>query len=203
MLETWGNLGFGRFYALGVRSTAPHAEQGTSPGTAIDCRRATPEDEEAVGTLVTEMFRAFADPPVFAPFLPETAAERQRLVAGYLADPACPCWLALADDRPVGLHLFQEPTSPKWYRLPLETPERAVYLQFAATAPKARGTGVGAALLDRSLAWARQAGYDTCMAHYQTASRAALFWCGRGFRPVSYELTRIVDERATWAHGRA
>jgi len=67
--------------------------------------------------------------------------------------------------------------------------------------PEARGTGVGPALLARSLASAREAGYDACLLHYLTASRAAPFWRGLGFRPVSHRLRRFVDERATWGRG--
>ena len=61
--------------------------------------------------------------------------------------------------------------------------------------------GVGRALTARTMAWAREAGYDVCMAHFLTASRAASFWQGLGFRPVTHWLTRTIDERTTWARG--
>jgi len=65
----------------------------------------------------------------------------------------------------------------------------------------ALGLGVGAALFARTMAWAREAGYDDCMVHFLTASRAAPFWRGLGFQPVSEWMRRLVDERAIWAHG--
>jgi GNAT superfamily N-acetyltransferase len=200
--EPWWDLGFGRFIALSVRTTPP-AERVRQNEMDITIRRATPDDAVAVQALTTEFFRTVADPPIFVPFLPETAAERQRFVAEHLADPGCPVWLAFADDRLVSLQLFVEPTSTHWDQSPLATPQRTVYLFIACTAPEARSTGVGAAFVDRTLAWAREAGYDHCTAHYLTSSRANPFWRGLGFQPVSYWLFRAVDERVIWANGRS
>lgn len=200
--EPWWDLGFGRYIALSARTTSP-AERERQNGMDITIRRATPDDAEAVEALTTEFFRTVAAPPIFVPFLPETTAERQRFVADHLADPGCPIWLAFADDRPVGMQLFVEPTSSQWHQSPLATPQRTVYLFIACTAPEARSTGVGAAFVDRTLAWAREAGYAHCTAHYLTTSRANPFWRGLGFQPVSYGLYRAVDERVIWANGRS
>ncbi|HEX2280758.1 MAG TPA: GNAT family N-acetyltransferase [Thermomicrobiales bacterium] len=200
--EPWWDLGFGRYIALSGRATTPSAEHESRNGMDITTRRATPDDAEAVQALTTEFFRTVAAPPIFVPFLPETAAERQRFVADHLADPGCPVWLAFADDRLVGLQLFVEPTSSQWHQSPLATPQRAVYLFIVCTVPEARSSGVGAAFANRTLAWAREAGYDHCTAHYLTTSRANPFWRGLGFQPVSYGLFRAVDERVIWADGR-
>lgn len=203
MLEVWSDLGFGRFIALGVRLTTPSAARATHYGMDMEFRRANLDDEEAVQALMTEFFRTFADPPLFVPFLPETTAERRRFVTDNLADSASPHWLAVIDGRVVGMQMFQEPHSPHWHEAALQMPQQAVYLFLAWTAPEVRSTGVGAALFAHSMTWARDAGYDTCMAHFLTASRAAPFWRGLGFQPVSYWLTRTIDERMTWASGRA
>jgi len=48
------------------------------------------------------------------------------------------------------------------------------------------------------LAWAREAGYTSCMVDFMTASRAAPFWRNLGFGPVSYLLRRVVDDRVAW-----
>ena len=201
--EPWWDLRFGRFIELGVRATAPSAERPIQTGMDLEVRRATADDAEAVQALTTEFFRTVAAPPIFVPFLPETAAERERFVTEHLADPGCPTWLAFVDGRLAGLQLFVEPTSPHWHQSPLETPPRALYLFIVCTVPEARGTGVGAAFVGRTMAWAREAGYDFCLAHYLTASRAAPFWRGLGFQPVSHWMSRSVDERVIWANGRS
>jgi GNAT superfamily N-acetyltransferase len=200
--EAWWNLGFGRRIALSARTTTLPEARDSPRAVELAVRRAAAQDEGAVYGLVTEFVRSTSDPPIFLPFLPETTAERRKWVADHLADPNCPCWLAFAEERPVALHLFEEPASPLWHQSALETPPRAVYLHIACTAPEARSTGIGAALLHHTMAWARAAGYGACLAHYLTSSRASLFWRGLGFQPVSYWLVRAIDDRATWANDR-
>jgi hypothetical protein len=82
----------------------------------VEVRRAVAGDEEGMQSLVTELFRTFADPPIFIPFLPLTAAERRRWVVDRLADPASVFWLDFANDRLVGLQMFEEPASAHWHR---------------------------------------------------------------------------------------
>jgi GNAT superfamily N-acetyltransferase len=201
--EPWLELGFGRFVALGVRSTSPLTEGVTRRELNIEIRRATIADEVAVQTLVTELFRTFADPPIFVPYLPETTAQRHRHIAELLADPACPAWLAIRNGCPLGIQVFEEPHSSHWHQSKLQSPSQALYLHLACTASEARGTGVGAALFARTMEWAREAGYASCMVHYFTSSRAASFWRGIGFHPISYWMKRVIDERAIWGRGEA
>jgi GNAT superfamily N-acetyltransferase len=148
-----------------------------------------------VQALMTELFRSFAAPPIFLPFLPETAAARQRYLAALLADPACPQWLAFVDGRLVGLQIVVEPTSPHWPLGPLETPERCLYLHWAYTVPEQRSAGIGTSFVAETMAWAQSAGYDQCAVHFMTASRAAPFWRGLGFQPRSHWRCRPLDER--------
>jgi GNAT superfamily N-acetyltransferase len=83
------------------------------------------------------------------------------------------------------------------------TPDSAVYLYEGITEPAERGGGVGAALLDRSLAWARERGADHCTLHYATANPTGRpFWLKHGFRPLEHDWVRQVDERVAWARPR-
>jgi GNAT superfamily N-acetyltransferase len=196
--EIWADLGFGRFIALAARDTRPLAGHATGHVPEVVIRRATADDADVIQSLMTELFRSFAEPPLFVPCLPETDAARRQDVADYLADPGCPHWLAVAVDRVVGLLILEEPTSPQWHQPPLQSPPRAVYIDWAWTAPEMRSRGVGAALFAHAMAWAREAGYTSCLVDFMTASRAAPFWRNLGFRPVSYLLRRVVDDRVAW-----
>jgi hypothetical protein len=109
--ETWSDLGFGRLIEMGVRDTEPSAATPLTRNHDFEVRRATAADEEAIQTLVTEMLCAWSSPPAFIPFLPETTAARRQFIAEMLADPACPHWLACAEGRVVGMHVFTEPAS--------------------------------------------------------------------------------------------
>jgi GNAT superfamily N-acetyltransferase len=196
--ETWSDLGFGRYIELGVRDTEPSAPAPLTTTRDLAVRRATAADEDAVQTLLTEMFRAWSSPPAFILFLPETTAARRQFIAALLDDPVSPHWLAIAGNRVVGMQVFTEPASPHWFVSTLQTPPQSVYLFLASTLPEERGRGVGTALLAHTIAWAREAGYARCMAHYVTATPAAAFWRKQGFRPVSHWLSRTLDERALW-----
>lgn len=200
--EPWLDLGFARFIELGARETAP-PQPLSAHARELEFRRAGPGDAAAIQELATELFRSFADPPVFVPFLAETGPARRTYMAELLADPACPHWAAFDRGRLAAMQIFVEPTSPHWHLSSIETPERWVYLYLACTDPVHRGMGVGAALFAQAMAWARDAGYGRCAVHYLTASRAAPFWRGLGFRPISHWLRRSIDERAVWANGRA
>jgi GNAT superfamily N-acetyltransferase len=100
------------------------------------------------------------------------------------------------------MQVYTEPASPHWDLSPLQSPQGAVYLFLACTAPEARSRSIGAALLAAGMTWAQSAGYERCALHYATASRAAAFWRGLGFRPVTHLQCRVVDQRRTWTGGR-
>ena len=198
--DLWNDLGFGRFLALGVRPTT--ATAAPLP-TDVTVRRATMDDEAMLQEAMPAFFHTFADPPIFVPDLPETAAARREFVSAHLADPACPVWLAYGRDQQVlGFQMFVEPSSALWDPSPLESPPHALYLHIAYTQTGQRSTGIGAALLAQTMAWAHDAGHESCLAHWATASRAAPFWQRQSFRPISYYLCRPVDERAAWISSR-
>lgn len=200
--EAWLDLGFARFIDMGVFEIARDGDEEIDAGD-VAFRLAGPDDEDAVRALTTELFRSFAAPPIFVPFLPETDAARQQFVTEHLGDATCPHWLAFRGGRPVAMLMFEEPTSPHWHQSPLQTPDKSPYLFLACTVPEARSTGVGAALFCRAMVWAREAGYERCAVHYLTSSRAASFWRGLGFQPVSHWMVRQIDERVIWANGEA
>ena len=199
-IELWSNLGFARYVALAACPMESVIDRtGSVPGLGM--RPATSDDEPAVQNLVAELFRAFGDSPVFVPDLPETAAARRLFIAGHLADPNCPTWLATIEGRVVGVQMYEEPHAEHWHQEPLTALPGSVYLHFAATTQDARGKGVGAALLGHALATMCEAGYEVCLLHYLTASRAAAFWQAMGFRPYAHWMHRTIDERAIWADG--
>jgi GNAT superfamily N-acetyltransferase len=198
-IETWLDLGFARFIEMGARDTRPPVDCSGACTLDVEYRRASPDDADAIHMLTAQLFQSFADPPICLPYLPETEPGRRQLSAELLADPSCPHWLAFAQGRLIGMHIFVEPDSPQWHLAKLQAPERCVYLFLACTDPAFRSAGVGAALFAQGMEWARDAGYERCAVHYLTASRAARFWRGLGFRPVSLWLRRSIDDRMLWS----
>ena len=199
--EAWFDLGFGRCAALAVRETRPCAVRELPVPDGLEIRRAGEGDREAVQGLPTALNRFWAEPPLCKPFLPESVAAQRQLGLELFDDPACRVWLAVRDGRTAAIFLFLTPESPHWFIAPMETPERSIYLFLVYTAAEERGGGVSTALLDHTMTWAQELGYDHCLLHYLSATPASGFWRGQGFRPTHHWLCRIVDERAVWARG--
>jgi GNAT superfamily N-acetyltransferase len=66
----------------------------------------------------------------------------------------------------------------------------------AYTHPALRGRGVGAALLARGLAWARESGYTRCCVDFEPMNTpAARFWLAH-FRLICLSHLRLIDARA-------
>lgn len=196
LLGAWHALGFGCDSVTALRSASPVDARDTR----LTIRRATGGDLDVVVHLAEELLRYQAGPPMWFPYLPETEAGERAYQTELAASPRAAQWLAYHDGRPVGLQDFEP--APDWLS-PLLVPEGAVYLPHGYTAPDGRGTGVGTALLAAGLAWAREAGYTHCLLHFLSANvLGARFWLGHSFRPVEHRLSRHVDERIAWAHGR-
>jgi GNAT superfamily N-acetyltransferase len=85
----------------------------------------------------------------------------------------------------------------------LVTPEGWAYLFHGVVDPEQRGGGVGTALLERSLDWARADKHGGITLHYATMNPlAGPFWGARGFEPIAYSAERTVDRRVAWARPR-
>lgn len=70
---------------------------------------------------------------------------------------------------------------------------RTAQIASAFVRPESRGTGVGAALLDRCVRWARERGYERIFVEHETANiPGGAFW-RRHFAPYLYASMRYVD----------
>ncbi len=196
--DAWASLGFGQDMTLAARHTGPVA--GPAAGAELDIRRATPDDIEVVTRFAIGLARYQAGPPMYFPYLPETEAEQRASHAELLRDPVSGCWLASCHGRPVGMQIFA-PLPPTADML---APAASVNLDEAYVEGERRGHGIGAALLQHTLARARDAGYARCTVAWLTANLSgARFWLRHGFRPLSYRLCRVLDDRVAWGHGQA
>jgi len=75
----------------------------------------------------------------------------------------------------------------------LARPDRACCLGFASTLPEIRGSGIGVALTDASLAAAAEEGYAAMVTDWRVTNLlASRFWPRRGFRPAFFRLYRSI-----------
>jgi GNAT superfamily N-acetyltransferase len=78
--------------------------------------------------------------------------------------------------------------------VPRLCPDGQPYIGPTATAPGARGRGVGRALVDAALTWASDHGYLWISVDFETANPLSRpFWLNAGFRPAGYGVLRLID----------
>lgn len=188
----WANLGFGRASAVAARDLSPVGVRGNK----VAVRRATAGDLESVGRLVLEESRYHAQAPIFRPYLArDTAAQVRETHRQALDDDGRGIFIARDGTRDVGI-IWIGPGLGS----PLFIPDRGAYIGDTAVVPEARGTGVGAALVDAALAWARERDYRGVTLHYAAANPLSRsFWNALGFVPVMWHLRRRLDDRIAWA----
>ena len=196
-MEPWFSLGFGRRFGHGIRTLGPHPDRPEAPASAsASCtiRRAGGADCEAVFRLFVEGVRFHTGSPVFMPVMPDSQLESHRArIKGWLADPAVAIWVAESGGELVGMVQMHpaEGLVEDGIR-----PVNGAYLYEGHVTAQWRGQGVGVALVERGLAWAREAGYATCVVDWFTANPlSSRFWPRRGFVPFAGQLARRIDPR--------
>jgi len=131
----------------------------------IEIRRAGPEDAAAIARLLHDFNTEFAD------FTPGVAALTE--IAGRML-AAGEMTVLLAGEGPDGISLVR-------YRTSVWTGGLEAHLQELYVAPPLRGRGIGRALLEATLAMAREAGaggIDLNTGATDTAARALYESCG-------------------------
>ncbi len=191
--EAFVSLGFGLSMAAAIRDVAPTGRGGAS----VDVHQAAAEDAEAIFALSEELTLHHARSPIFNPYIRESDAESHNLQRGLLGDTANAHWVAYDGARAIGMNTFM----PPGFLSPLTVPDKTVYLFQGIVMPDAREGGVGTAILSRSMAWAREQGFEHCALHFATANiPGARFWLSSGFVPVEHGMRRRIDDRIAWAN---
>ena len=191
--EAWVNLGFGRGTTAAVRGTGP-VEVRRQPN--VEIHQASSEDFAVVISLSDALTAFHSQAPIFWPLLHEPRQAAEAAHRALLADPRNAHFVAYEDGKPVAMQTFARPG----FTPPIVEPEGNVYLFEGMVEVGARSGGIGTALLERSMAWARDQGDERCTLHFASANPSgAPFWLGQGFVPVEYTMSRHVDERIGWA----
>lgn len=193
--EAWVALGFGRHSTAATRDTGPVAN---ARAAGIEVHRASSEDIEVVTALSNTLLLHHARSPMFWPPLRTPEKAEREFHLGALTDAASPYFIAYRDGRPVGAQTFLK----VGFTPPVVEREGNVYLFEGVVQPEARSGGVGSALLEYSMRWARENGLTWCTLHFASGNPSgAPFWLGQGFVPVEYTMERRIDERIAWARG--
>jgi GNAT superfamily N-acetyltransferase len=183
-------LGFGLMAADAMRDLGP--VEGDI--AVVEIQRASLDDIEQAMRLGEALQRYMASAPIFLAFAENHG---RAYYSELLSSTDNVFWLARHDGEAVSF-LSLRPSNPG--AADIVQDERIVNITGAFTAERLRGRGIGAALLQRALAWARAAGYESCAVDFEPENvTGAHFWL-RHFQPVCLSLARHVDERIAWAH---
>lgn len=190
LVEAWFRLGFGQQQAHAVREVPARVEISVPDGFEIREPRA--EDVEALLAVDLALPAHQQCSPVFsgqplpsedvlrAEWRSTLASAEETVLVGFRAGRAVACWSVCAAE--LSVH----------YRGLMES-EGACYLAFASTVPEARGSGIGVALTDASLAAAAAQGYAAMVTDWRVTNLlASRFWPRRGFRPTFLRLYRSI-----------
>jgi ribosomal protein S18 acetylase RimI-like enzyme len=190
LLEAWYRLSFGQQHAHGIREVA--AEVDVELPAGFEIRPPDAQEVEALIDLDLALPEHQRQAPVFSTRSLPTRDESRAEWISTLAGDEETILIGARDGRPVAC----------WAIVPLERsrehrgllrPEGASFLGFAVTLPEARGSGIGVALTNASLASAAKQGYATMATDWRVTNLlASRFWPRRGFRETFLRLYRSI-----------
>jgi GNAT superfamily N-acetyltransferase len=192
LLDAWSSMGFGRQHVHGLRDVPGNDFNPAVPGGLV-IRTAGMDDLAALASLGLVLATHQVAAPVFSrapvPTFEETLAE---LEAEGVDDPRFATFVAEYGGRvvgsAVGCAIDESPEHAGIVR-----PPGAGFLGFAAVLPDVRGMGVGRALGETVLAWARDAGHATIVADWRSTNvESNRTWLALGFRPIFHRLHRAI-----------
>ncbi|MCP4536153.1 MAG: GNAT family N-acetyltransferase [Chloroflexi bacterium] len=188
-IDGWHWLGFGLMATDGVRDLYPTKSHAAN----IEIRRAGLQELDKAIRMDKALERHLASAPTF--LFPDGASskdKREQQQKEWVTNPANALLLAYQGTDVIGC-IGLGPANPDACTIIQD--EGTTSIMRAFTQEKARGRGIAAALLNRSLEWARAEGYERCAVDFEPMNfLAARFWM-RHFQPVCYALGRQVDDR--------
>jgi len=175
-------LGFGD-YVIDLVGRLDPIDAGPLP-EGVTARRAGPDDATAVAELDAALRLHLQASPVFLRPGPSPAPE---VVRRELADPATAVLLAERNGRAVA-HLRIGPCAQDVAMVVRDPSTASVTAAF--TRVELRGTAIASHLLDKALAWAREAGYARWAVDHESANReGGRFWA-RHATPAAVSMSR-------------
>jgi GNAT superfamily N-acetyltransferase len=189
LLRAWYRLGFGQQQAHAVRPL-PGEMPIAPPKVAV--RRARRGDLPALAGLEVELPRQHSLSPVFSA---SPVPSYEECLAGWeedFDDPVYTTFVAELEGVVIGSSIGC-PLELSSSHPPLNRPDHAGFLAFAAVTPKARGLGAGRALGEAVITWTAQAGYDCVVTDWRVTNLlSSRTWPRLGFAESFFRLHRLV-----------
>jgi GNAT superfamily N-acetyltransferase len=190
LVDAWFRLGFGQQHVHALREAPSSARAHPPPGVVI--RRAKRADVDDLAELDLLLPDHQARAPVFSAGEPATLEQCRADWEEGIDDPAYAAFVAELERRIVGSAVGCSVKLSRGHA-GLARPDGAGLLGFAAVRPEARGRGIGRALGEQVLQWAREAGYQTVVTDWRATNLlSSRTWPRLGFRPTFLRLFRQI-----------
>jgi GNAT superfamily N-acetyltransferase len=190
-IDAWFRVGFGHQHAHAVREV-PQSVVVTSPN-GIVIRQATRDDIDLLAALDGLLPAHQAQSPCFSAGRGFSTLEEARtdwIETFDVGDDGA--FVAELDGRVVG-SAFGCPVDHSGAHSGLARPHGAALLAFAAVDPEARGAGIGQALSQAILGWARSKDCDIIVTDWRmTNLLSSRAWPRAGYRPTFFRLFRAI-----------
>jgi ribosomal protein S18 acetylase RimI-like enzyme len=190
LIDSWFRLGFGQQQAHAVQEVRAGAKHPRIDG--LEIRRPAVDEIDSLIELDLALPRHQRSAPVFSDRpLPSEQEIRDEWIDTLARDEE-DVLVAFRDGKPLACWSVVAAELSSHFR-GLAGPERACYLAYASTLPEARGSGIGVALTNASLARAAERGDSAIVTDWRVTNLlASRFWPKRGFRPVFLRLYRSI-----------
>jgi GNAT superfamily N-acetyltransferase len=184
-------------FATGFGMNGMDAMRGVTsvptPDIKIKIRRAVPND----AGILMEFIRLLADhlrvSPVFAYFSDTTVEAGVESFPKQLAGDKTAIFLAQESNEIIGV-MRAGPTTLEDFKMPVYD-DKTCCISMAYTREDRRGKGAATALLNATLAWAREKEYTRCTVDFESANiPGSRFWLSH-FQPFCYSLARHIEPR--------
>jgi GNAT superfamily N-acetyltransferase len=185
LVDAWFRLSFGVQHAYGIREVPARA-------WPLSVRQATAEDFDACLDLAPLVEMQHAAAATFAGLPDEPHDDLRKEIEREITSPEIGSLLAERDGRIVG-GVIITPADDNGKHTNLASPDQHCIIQWQATRPELRGTGIGSALVNGAYAWAHQHGYPTIVTDWRVPNLlSSRFWPRRGFHTSFLRLYRSI-----------
>jgi ribosomal protein S18 acetylase RimI-like enzyme len=191
LVGAWFRLGFGQQQAHAVREVPAKTDVRVPNGFQI--RRPRADEVDALLELDLALPRHQQRAPVFSARPLPTEDELREEWVKTLGDSDEEVLIGYMNGRPVACWSFVPAARSSHHGGALAPTDGTAYLAFAVTLPEARGSGIGVALTQATMAAAAEQGYETMVTDWRVTNLlASRFWPRRGFRETFLRLHRSI-----------
>lgn len=184
-VDSWYWLGFGLRCVDAIR---PLVSIDTFGKSALEIRKALPEDAETLFPLHSEHCRYYRKAPLFMPHvgLEDTLEDFRHKIEG----DDHHLWAAYDNGKPISYMRTRHGGETF-----VSDDPKIVNICSAFTAESARGTGAGAAILAAIVEWAKEHGCERLGVDYESFNIfGSRFWM-KHFTPFMFSAVRCIDDR--------